>query len=318
MRSIIKRLSMAALALMAAGAGAKDLTFAFVPAGMQYPFNVAVAKGFQDAARDVGAKSIVRDPKGSVERQGNNIDDLVAQKVDGIAVLALDGVVAQSWVDRVASQNLPFVAVATQIGDPQKRAIKNVYPALTALVASDEVATGKNAGLIAAQLLPKGKVAKVAIVEGAPGYPQVQQRTKGFKQGLDESGVQYKIVAAQPTDWTPEKGQAVCQNILTAHPDVDIIYNQADDLLVGCVQAVRAIGSKAKLIGWGGSRFGINAIKTGDVAGTVCISPEQMGRAAFKALYTAVTKPETPKAQFVEMATPGITKVNLASCPPEW
>jgi ribose transport system substrate-binding protein len=39
-----------ALAFMADVALAKDITLGYVAAGMQYPFNVAAAKGFEAAA----------------------------------------------------------------------------------------------------------------------------------------------------------------------------------------------------------------------------------------------------------------------------
>lgn len=322
MLPIVKKLTVAGLAgtlsFVAATVDAKEITFGYVAAGMQFPFNVAVVKGFQAAAKEVGVKTIILDGKTSVERQGNAIDDLVTQKVDGIAVLPMDGLVAQGWVDRVTAHNIPFVSVATEIGDPQKRPIRDVYPKVTALVSSDEIHTGVSSGDIAAKLLPKDHVAKIAILEGAPGMAQNWQRTKGFKEGLEKAGIKYQIVASQPTDLTPEQGQSVCQNIITAHPDVDLIYNQADDLVIGCAKAVREAGSHAKLVGWGGSRLGIDAIKAGDVDGTVCVKPEKMGELAFKALYAAVTKPSTPKAQFVEVDTPEITKANLSSCVPQW
>jgi ribose transport system substrate-binding protein len=318
-RSNLLRSGVASLIFVTAGvASGKEITVGYVAAGLQYPFNVAVAKGFADAAKAAGVKAIILDPKTSVEKQGNAIDDLISQKVDGIAFLPLDGVVAQSWADRVATHNIPLVAVATELGDPQKRSTRDVYPKLAALVASDEVQTGYNAGEIAAKLLPKGRVANIAIVEGAPGYPQVWQRTKGFKDALDKAGTKYRVVASQPTDWTAEKGESVCQNILTAHPDVDLFYNQADDMVIGCARAVRAAGSKAKLVGWGGSRLGINAIKAGDVDGTVCVQPENMGQQAFKVLYAAVTDPQAPKGRFVEIATPEVTKENISSCVPQW
>jgi ribose transport system substrate-binding protein len=307
-----------ALALTTGTVCAKLVTLGYISAGMQYPFNVAVAKGFQDAAKEVGATAIVLDGKASVEKQSNAVDDLIAQKVDGIAVLPIDGVVAKGWVDRAASHDIPFVSVMTEIGDPQKQPIQEVYPKLTALVANDDVRTGEVAGEIAVNLLPKDRLVKVAIVEGAAGYPQVWQRSKGFKRGLDKGGIHYQIVASQPTDWTPEQGEQVCQNILTAHPDVDLFYNQADDTMIGCAKAVRALGSHAKLVGWGASRLGNNLIKAGEADGTVCVQPEKMGRLAFKALYTAVVKPETPKAQFVEVDTPPVTKATLSSCVPQW
>lgn len=65
-------------------------------------------------------------------------------------------------------------------------------------------------------------------------------------------------------------------------------------------------------------RRGINAIKTGDMDGTVCVEPERMGQHAAKALYAAVTNPLTPKGKFIEIDTPGVTKENVSDCIPQW
>lgn len=322
MRALSKLLGVAGLAgtlaCSSAAVAAKTVTLALVAAGLNHPFEVSVAKAFQDAGKKAGVNTIVLDSKTDVARQANNVDDLIAQGVDGIALLPLDSVVAQGWVDRVSENNIPIVAVAVDIGDPHKRATKDVYPKLAALVANDQVHAGEIGGQMAAAMLPKNRVAKIAIVEGMPGAPQVWQLSKGFKAGLDKSGARYLIVASQPTDWTPERGQAVCQNILTAHPDIDLFYNEADDMVIGCAKAVRAAGSSAKLLGWGGSHLGLDAIKSGAVDGTVCASPGKIGSAGFDALYAAVAKTNTAKARFVEVATPPITKANLASCPPQW
>lgn len=323
MRSVLKTLSAAGVTGVAAltfgVASAKDITIAYVAASMQYPYNAAVAKGFQDVAKELGVKAIVLDPRGSVEKQGNAIDDLIAQKVDGIAAIPLDSVVSRTWVDRAADHNIPFVAAAVQVGDPDKVPVRQVYAKLSALVTTDDVAAGEKAGELAATMLPKGRTVKIAVVEGAAGYAVVRQRTEGFRQGLDKAKVKYEIVAAQPTDWTPEKGEAVCQNILTAHPDLDMFFSQADDMAIGCSRALRAAGSKAKLIATGGgSRLGNEAIKVGELDGSVCTKPELIGRLAAKALYDAITDKKTPKARFVTYDTPAITKANLAVCSSPW
>jgi ribose transport system substrate-binding protein len=307
------------LACAAGFAMAKDVTLAYVAASMQYPYNAAVAKGFQDQSKELGAKAIVLDPRGSLEKQGNAIDDLIAQKVDGISAIVLDSVVARTWVDRAAEHNIAFVAAAVQVGDPDKTPVRQVYANLSALVTTDDVLAGERAGELAATMLPKGRTVKIGIVEGAAGYAVVRQRAQGFKQGLDKAGIKYDIVASQPTDWTAEKGEAVCQNILTAHPDLDLIFSEADDMAIGCSRALRSIGSKAKLVATGGgSRLGNQAIKDGELDGSVCTRPELIGRLAAKALYEAATNKTTQKARFITYDTPAVTKANLSVCPAEW
>lgn len=305
-------------ACAAASAQAKPVTVGFSSVGLSYPFASAIAVGFQNAAKAAGATVVVLDSKGNIQKQANDIDDLVAQKMDGIAIMPQDSTVAQGWADRVAGANIPVVGVASEIGDPTKRPIRQVYEKLTALVTQDEVSAGAKAGALAATLLPKGREAKIAIVEGAAGYAEVRQRTQGFEEGLKKAGVKYRIVASQPGDWTAEKGESTCQNILASNPDVDLFFNQSDDMVVGCARAVRAAGSKAKLIGMGGSKLAINAIKVGDIDGTICYKPEEIGKLSFDALNNAITKKTPQKAVFVAYDTPAVTKTNLSQCVPQW
>ena len=316
-RTIGLAVSAAALAMATGVATAKDVTIAYVANSMQYPYDAALGKGFQEECKKLGCKAIVIDPRSSVERQGNAIDDLIAQKVDGIAMIATDAVVAVGWVDKLSDAKIPFVAAAAVIGDPDK--IRQVNPKLTALVVTDDVAAGQRAGELAAKLLPKGKVAKIGIVEGAPGFAVVRQRTEGFRKALDSAGVKYEIVASQPTDWTPAKGESVCQNIMTANPTLDMFFSHADDMALGCARAIKAANSKVKLVSTGGgSKLGNDAIANGEFDGSVCTKPGTLGRLAARALYEAATGKNTKKGQFVTYETPAITKANLKDCPPEW
>ncbi len=298
---------------------AKDLTFGYIPASLEYPYNVQTAEGFKEAAAKAGVKAVVLDPRGSVEKQGNALDDLISQKVDAIGFLPLDSVVAESFVDKVNDAKIPIVAVALQVGDSATRKLTEPYPGLSALVATNNYNIGYASGEMAAPLLPKDKTAKIAIVMGDPAYTIVKLNTEGFRAALDKAGAKYEIVAEQPTNWTPNEGEAVCQNFLTAHPDVDLIFSHADDMAIGCARAIESSTSKPKLIATGGgSKLGHDAILAGEMYGSVCTRPKLLGSLMFQAMYEAVTKPETEKARFVTYDTPQITKETIDSCPEQW
>jgi ribose transport system substrate-binding protein len=293
-------------------------SYGFSNVGLSFPFAAAIAKGFQDAAKEASVTAIVLDAKNDVQKQANDIDDLIAQKVKGIVIMPLDSTVAQGWVDKIAAAGIPVASVGSQIGDPSKRAIKDVYPKLVAVVTQDEIAAGNRAGELALTLLPKDRAAKIAVIEGQAGFSEVKQRSQGFLEALDKAGAKYQIVASQPGDWTAEKGEAACQNILSAHPDVDLFFNQADDMVVGCARAVKAASSKAKLIGFGGSKLAIAAIKDGSVDGTVCYKPEELGKLAFQAVYEAASGKKTREHEFITYNTPGVSKVNIDQCVGQW
>jgi ribose transport system substrate-binding protein len=298
---------------------AKDLTFGYVPASLEYPYNVMTAKGFEEAAAAAGVKTVVLDPRGSVEKQGNSLDDLIAQKVDAIGFLPLDSVVSESFVDKINDANIPVAAIALQVGDAATRKLTDPYPGLSALVATNNYNIGYAAGEMAVGLLPKDRPGKIAIVMGDPAYTIVKLNTEGFRAALDKAGAKYEIVAEQPTNWTPDEGEAVCQNFLTAHPDVDLIFSHADDMAIGCARAIETSGSKPQLIATGGgSKLGHDAILAGEMYGSVCTRPKLLGTLMFQALYEAVTKPETPKGRFVSYDTPQITKETIDACPEQW
>lgn len=280
--------------------------------GLSYPFAAAIAKGFSDAAAEAGATAVILDAQGEVQKQANDIDDLVAQGVKGIAIMPLDSVVAQGWVERVGRAGVPVAAVAALVGDPRTRRIDDVYPGLVALASQDEVAAGEAAGKLAARLLPRDRAARIAIIEGAAGFPEVEQRARGFRQGLDAAGIRYRIVAAQPGNWTSEGGEAACQNILAAQPGIDLFFNEADDMVIGCARAVRAAGSQARLIGVGGSKLAIASIKAGAVDGTVCFKPEALGALAFKALAGEAGP------RFRSYPIPAVTQANVSECVGQW
>lgn len=280
--------------------------------GLSFPFAAAIAKGFTTAAARAGATAIVLDAKGDVQKQANDIDDLIAQRVAGIAVMPLDSVVAQAWVKRAQKGGIPIAAVAALVGDPATRRVEDVFPGLVALASQDEVAAGRAAGGLAAQLLPAGRQARVAVIEGAAGFPEVEQRARGFREALDDAGARYTIVAAQPGNWTSEGGEAACQNILAAQPRVDLFYNEADDMVIGCARAVRAAGSHARLIGIGGSKLAIASIKAGAVDGTVCFKPEALGALVFQALSGA----RGPR--FRTYPIPAVTRATVNACVGQW
>ena len=306
-----------ALSLVAGTSHAKDLVFGFIPNSMAFPYDVVLADGFKEKAAEKGVKVILLDPKLSMEKQANQIDDLISQKVDGIAFMPNDSVAVQALVDKVQAAGIPIVASAVPVGDPLKNAVDYVYPNLNALVSTQDVEAGHVAGVYAASVLPKDREAKIAVVEGAAGFAVVKQRQQGFEAALKEAGIKFKIVSSQPSDWTPASGEQICQNALTAHPDVNVIFSHADDMALGCAKAIIAAGSKARLIATGGgSELGDIAIKAGEIEASVCTQPKLIGELSFKVLFEASAKPAAAKkGQYVSYDMFILNKGNLDKCP---
>lgn len=295
---------------------AGDITIGVSSLGQSFPFPAAITKGIKAEADRLGIKVIEVDAQGKAEKQSSDIQDLISQQPDGVLMLPVDSGVATGMVDRLKDAGIPTVAVSSQVGDPETRELDDVYPGLTALATQDEYAAGRRAGELAVESVPKG--GPIGVVEGAAGFAETQQRFRDFLAPAEEKGVDFEVVARQPGDWLPEKAQSACQNMLAANPGIELFYAESDDMAVGCAKAVKASGSEAKIIGVGGSRLGVDAVKSGEVYGTVCYKPEDLGKRAVQVLHGQLSGDEKLDAEFVSYDTPVITKGNVDDCRPQW
>jgi ribose transport system substrate-binding protein len=279
---------------------------------MAVTFPVGLAKGAQQEAAKLGAKLIVLDSKGDVQKQGSDIQDLIAQKVNGILIVPNSPGPAQAMVDGAAAAGIPIASVHGTVGTGPTTV---PYDKLSFTINESADTVGHEEASLAKHALPSG--GKVAIITGASGFLENTTWTAGFKSDLAAAGG-FSIVATQPGDWTAEKGQAACQGILSAHPDFSLFYALSDDMAAGCAKAVAAVHSQAKILGNGGAKIGIDGIKDGSIYGDVCFKPVAEGAKAVDTLYNQITgKAAAPKA-VLSYAIPTVTKANVDQCVPQW
>ncbi len=279
---------------------------------MAVTFPVGLAKGAQREADRLGVKLVVLDSKGDVQKQGSDIQDLIAQKVNGILIVPNSPGPAQAMVDQVAAAGIPIASVHGAVGTGPAD-VPYSKLAFTINESADQLT--HNEASLAKQALPHG--GKIAIIQGAAGFAENTTWTAGFKSELAAASG-FQIVATQPGDWVAEKGEAACQGILSAHPDIDLFYALSDDMAAGCAKAVAVAHSHAQVLGNGGSKLGIAGIKDGSIFGDVCYKPEDEGAKAFDLLYDIVTGKSAAPHKVLSYDTPAITKANADQCIPQW
>jgi ABC-type sugar transport system substrate-binding protein len=93
----------------------------------------------------------------------------------------------------------------------------------------DAEASGKVLGDWVAKKLSAGEI---AIVPGLLGRGEVELYVKGFKEGV-AANPKLKVVAEAPADWNRQKAMEVTSQILTAHPNVQAIFVNNEDMTVG-------------------------------------------------------------------------------------
>ncbi|MFZ4233194.1 substrate-binding domain-containing protein, partial [Streptomyces griseoincarnatus] len=178
----------------------------------------------------------------------------------------------------------------------------------SAMVASDNVEGGAlGAKALAEKLGGKGTI---VILQGQAGTSASRERGAGFAEGLkDYPGI--KVVAKQPADFDRTKGLDVMTNLLQAHPDIDGVFAENDEMALG---AIKALGPKAgksvQVVGFDGTPDGLKAVEAGTLYASVAQQPSELGRIAVRNALRAAEGEKVEK--MVKVPVKVVTKENVA------
>jgi ABC-type sugar transport system substrate-binding protein len=215
------------------------------------------------------------------------IQDMVAKGVKGIAITPTSPAVSKE-LDKAIKKGVKVVLMDNDIPTWKRK---------TALVATNNLKGGTLAGKYLATKLKAGDT--LAILEGVPGVPALDDRVNGMLAGLGALKGQIKIVSKLETDCAQDKGLTAAQDILTANPNVTAIYSACGPPALGAVQALKNAGKKPGeiiLVGFDALPDEVAQIKTGWETASVALFPAKIGKLGVHTLYQAVKGQKVPKA----------------------
>lgn len=191
--------------------------------------------GMRDAAAKAGAAISVNNSFNALDKEISLIDTYLANRVDALVVAPLSAQSSISALKRAADRGIPVVVFDSFV--------EADFPAST--VRSDQVELGRVTGEFARAFIEEqlGGKAKIAIVQFIAHMPEPgSQRVQGFRDEVTKlPGVE--IVTAQDA-WLAPEATALVENILTANPDIDIVWSANEGGTVGSVNAARAANMK--------------------------------------------------------------------------
>jgi len=264
MKKLVMLMSTLALsATLSANALAKD-SIALVVSTLNNPFFVSMKDGAQKEANKLGYQLVVLDSQNNPAKELANVQDLT---VRGVKLLLINPSDSDAVGNAVILANQAKIPVITL----DRKANKGV---VVSHIASDNRVGGKMAGDFIGQKL--GKNTKVIELEGIAGTSVARERGEGFKQAADQ--YKFTMLASQPADFDRTKGLNVMQNLLTAHPNVQAVFAQNDEMALGAMRALQTVNkTDVMVVGFDGTADGIKAVQSGRLAATVAQQPEQIG-----------------------------------------
>ena len=198
--------------------------------------------GMRDAAEKNGAEFFEANSLNKPDKEIQLVNTYIARGVDAICISPISKTASVTALERAHKKGIKIVL--------QNSPIESDIAVST--IESDQFDLGAQCGKFARKYIEEnlGGKAKIAILAYRSQVPeQSDQRSGGFKSEVTKlPGV--KIVAEQDA-WLAEMAIKKVGDILTANPDVDIIWAANEGGTVGSVMAVKNSGKAGKIAVFG-------------------------------------------------------------------
>jgi ribose transport system substrate-binding protein len=191
------------------GNGGENVTIAIVPRALNNPVFDITKTGAEDRAKELGNVTIewVGPTTSGAAEQAQIVDQVANKGADGIVVYVNEPGALKPSIDRAVEAGTPVLTWGADSPDSKRFALLGI----------DQAAAGKQAGEMLAKNLPNG--GKIAILTGTPGSLDIEQRVKGFMEGI-ASNPKIEVVATDPNYDDVQKAVQLVEQRINATPDL--------------------------------------------------------------------------------------------------
>jgi len=242
-------------------------------------FAQATWAGIQQTTKQDGVTAKFLDPNFSPQTQVSQIEDAITTGQYQVFVIqANDGNAVVPAVQRAIRQGITVVGEFTPIGTRYD----TIAPQVPGLIFVGEapVTNGVSLAKLGIQACAALNPCKLAYLQGDQALPLDVARTKAVLQTL-KTASNVQVVADPQGGYTQATGLKASQDVLSAHPDVNVIIGSSQ-AIEGTQLAVKKAGKlgKIKLIGNGGSCQAIAGVLNGSWFASYIIAERSSGAKA--------------------------------------
>ena len=193
--------------------GEKKLTFAVIPKADVFTFWPTVRGGAEAACKEFGIEMIWRGAKDetSPTDEIKIVKLMIGKKVDGIVLAPQSAEALVGVVEEAVAAGIPVVIIDSGL-DSDKQ---------VSFVATDNYQGGIISAELYAEAVEGQGHQKIFILTGQPGAFNLQERSRGFVDGLDQLGVDYEIVTEVPGFDDLSKSVEAVESTLRGDPSIN-------------------------------------------------------------------------------------------------
>ncbi len=198
--------------------------------------------GMKDAAAQAGVELLLASSDGKLDKEIQLVNTYIARQVDAIVLSPLSKTASVTALTRARDAGIKVITYNSTVegGVP------------ISFIESDQSNLGSQTGQVARGYIEErlGGKAKIAILAFKSILPeQSDARTGGFKGAI--SGLPGAEIVAEQDAWLPEMAIKKVGDILTANPEINLIWSANEGSTVGAVMAVKNAGREGRIAVFG-------------------------------------------------------------------
>lgn len=274
------------------------------------PYFAAQVAAAVDEAKKAGCTVRTSDGQNDMGKQISDVEDMVASGINLLILNPRDPEGLVRAADAATAKGVKVVVMDSSI-DTKAHVVTQVRSSNT-----------QNGFLVGEWLATKmaGKPIRMILLSGAQGNEVGRDRRLGVLSGLLEKQLEtegkagFQVLGQGWGGWSESGGLKAAEDLLTAHPDVNVVLGENDSMVLGAMRALKAAGKTNVLVlaAADGQKEALKLIKEGKYGATGLNDPDLVARTAvdigIKAL-DGKLGPDFPKLVLTKPAV--ITKQNV-------
>lgn len=241
---------------------------------MVAPYYVALEDVVRRTVQQYGMQYYTADGQEDVAKQVAAVEDLLSKGIQILILNPLDPKAIVPVVNRAVSQGVAIFIVDSMIDEEA---------AYTSSVVANNTLNGELLGLWLAET--KNEELKIAVISGNQGNPVGREKRLGFIRGLvdgqlhKDAKTNFDIVAHGWGGWNNNGGLKAMEDILAAHPYINVLLAENDAMALGAYKIIKQMGKEKQItiLGFDGQKEAFDMLKSGQFAATAQNSPKILG-----------------------------------------
>lgn len=198
-------------------------------------------------------------------KQANDIQDLYAQKMDGLMVFSGDAkVTGQAVKITFNKSNIPVVVTDTGMEGAE----------FVSHVTTDNYHAGEIGAEALQEYLEEGD--KVIAFNSSPGIASVQDRVKGFMDKVEAFG--FEQLPEKTCKVSVEEGKKLMEDILVSEPSIGAVFTTTVETAIGAASALKNAGNTTcKIVAFDLNEVALKMVKDDELFAVVVQDPYFIG-----------------------------------------